>query len=89
MNRMKAAVKAYIRLSNEFYEQAEQYEEADRHFDGGEWSGPAWAKLYEEKSEQLFNSVAEKFQVDVVELGIAFHEYIYDDRGNNYSLGAP
>ena len=70
-----AAIRAYDRLVLSFYSEAEEFEECDRHFDGGEWSGPAWADVYDAARTRFAKLVCEKFWIDYpVDLEIAAEE---------------
>ena len=48
-DRLSRAVSAFFKLRRDSMEG----EEADRHFDGGEWSGPAHGRMWEENVEAL------------------------------------
>lgn len=66
------AVRSFHRLYAIRTEGWHEGEMCDRHFDGGEWSGPAWAKNYEEEHMRTVKHIAERFGVDEEKL----HEWI-------------
>lgn len=62
------AVRSFHRLYAIRTEGWDEAEGCDRHFDGGEWSGPAWAKNWEDEYKRTAQHIAERFGFDVVDL---------------------
>lgn len=71
------AVRAYTRLMTDWQHEAYQYEACDRHFDGGEWSGPAWGRLEEEVQKKYLALVANRFghEEAMVEAALTYAEH--------------
>ena len=72
---MKHAIKSFIRLYGEGYAELCEYEYCDRSYDAGEWSGPAWDKIYEDRCERIMKLVADKFRIHPLELAEAIDHY--------------
>ena len=58
---MKKAIRAYERLLEQRTRGWDEMEAADRHWDGGEFSGPAWARNYEQMQLDTAYDVAKRF----------------------------
>jgi len=59
----KAAIKAVLRLWSQIAPSLELAEEADSHFDGGEFSGPAHARIQKNQYERIIDQVATRFDM--------------------------
>jgi len=79
MFRNKQAGKAFNRLQGDFYAQAAEFEACDHHYDAGEWSGPAWGKVYEEVEERHADLVARAFDITPNEVWEAAQELEYGE----------
>lgn len=73
-NQHMPAVRAAKRLIGEYMKVAVQGEDCDSHFDGGEWSGPAHARLQQEEEERILEQVAKRFSIQPSELAKAYDE---------------
>ena len=62
------AVRSYLRLFAIRTEGWWEAEGCDRQYDDGEWSGPAWAKNWEDAEHTTVDHVAERFDVDACDL---------------------
>ena len=58
---MKRAIRAALRLLSITTEGWAEGEACDRHFDGGEWSGPAWSENWAVEEERVIELVALRF----------------------------
>jgi hypothetical protein len=65
---LRRAVRAAFRLLSITTEGWDEYEAADRHWDGGEWSGSAWADNHEREHDRVTRLVAERFNVTATDL---------------------
>lgn len=68
---LRHAVRAAFRLLSITTEGWHEYEAVDRHWDGGEWSGPAWADNYEREHDRVTRLVAERFSLSPDDLDTA------------------
>ena len=73
-NKMTGAVRAYNKAIFIRFSEIEIGEECDRHYDAGEWSGKAYADLYEKTEERIAEQTANNFGVQLVDLEIAVYE---------------
>lgn len=62
------AVRSFFRLYAIRTKGWDEMEGCDRHYDGGEWSGPAWAKNWEDEYVRTAEHIAERFKIDLAEL---------------------
>lgn len=62
------AVRSYFRLFAIRTEGWDEAEGCDRHYDAGEWSGPAWAENWEEMERRTVRYTAERFGVNACDL---------------------
>lgn len=67
------AVRAFNRIIAPKFNSLEEAEQYDAHWDGGEWSGPAWANIYEDVWKDTLKLVAERFDITVAELDDSVH----------------
>ncbi len=56
------ACRAFNRLLSDRTEGWAEAEACDRHYDGGEWSGPAWGDNWQEAHERCHQIIAERFE---------------------------
>ena len=56
-----SACRAFDRIYASKTEGWEEAEYADAHWDGGEWSGPAWADNWQRVEEECYAIVGERF----------------------------
>jgi hypothetical protein len=57
------ACRAYERLLAARTEGWDEMEACDRHWDGGEWSGPAWGDNWQRAEEYCERVIAERFEL--------------------------
>jgi hypothetical protein len=62
------AVRSFFRLYAIRTKGWDEMEGCDSHYDGGEWSGPAWAKNWEDEYVRTAEHIAERFNFDLTEL---------------------
>lgn len=71
MSDMRAAVRAFHRLMRLITAQHEEASRLDAGFDGGEFSGPAHARMYEDDEDRIAALVAKRFGFEYDELNEA------------------
>jgi hypothetical protein len=57
------AVRAFHRLLSVHTEGWDEAEGCDRHYDGGEWSAPAWGRNWQEADEHCYRIIADRFDL--------------------------
>jgi len=67
-NRERIATRACVRVFDNLTDGWERDEACDRHYDAGEWSGPAWAQNWEQAAAQACQLVSERFEMDAEHL---------------------
>lgn len=77
-----AACRALSRLLAIKYRPLEQAEAADAGFDGGEWSGPAYSRVYQEIELQTIDEVAQRFSMDMEDLAEDWDNYQWMEEGH-------
>ena len=69
------AVRAFNKLLSITTEGWDEMEGCDRHYDGGEWSGPAWAKNWENEYDRVGKLVSGRFGIPEETLANAYYFY--------------
>lgn len=89
--REKAACRAVDNLLNRTTAGWAEMEHADRHYDGGEWSGPAWGNNWQAEEKRVIALVARHFGFTSPRLVDAYYywehleeEYFWDRNGRVY-----
>lgn len=68
MNRHETqACRAFARLHDVHTEGWAEAEHADSHWDGGEWSGPAWGDNWQRADEHCCRLIADRFELPSAE----------------------
>lgn len=77
----RTAARAYFRLLHQRTRGWDEMEGVDRHFDGGEWSGPAWADNWQREQRRTAEFVADRFDlpVEAVERAAFIMENVQSD----------
>jgi hypothetical protein len=68
------AVRAFNRVFTPIMRDMSMAEACDAHFDGGEWSGPAWAEMYDDERNRVLTLVAWRFGLTAPDLNNAIYE---------------
>lgn len=79
------ACRALARLLAIHTEGWHEIEACDRHFDGGEWSGSAWADNWQSADEHCCQIIADRFGFPSAEY-VQNLSYIYDNEGEHHFL---
>ena len=74
-----SAIRSIQKLLSITTEGWSEMEAADAHFDGGEWSGPAWGDNWQEEEERVIKVVAHHFGLSPSALGESFHNWQYNE----------
>lgn len=69
------AVRAFERIWEPIASALDEAERADAGFDGGEWSGPAHANIYDREYRRILALVAGRFGMDEDGLDLALQHY--------------
>ena len=69
------AIRAFDKLYLVSTEGWAEMEGCDAHWDGGEWSGPAWAENWENEHDRVMSIVAERFGISAVDLALAYEQH--------------
>jgi hypothetical protein len=80
------AVRAYNKVWGPLARSMSEAEECDAHFDGGEWSGPAWGRIWEEQEDRVRKLVAERFGITPQQLEQSVREADYQFDVNFFGL---
>lgn len=70
-----AACRAANKLLGITTEGWDEAEGCDRHYDGGEWSGPAWADNWQNEERRVTEVVAARFELDANYLAVCLMDY--------------
>ena len=73
------AVRAYDRVFANSTEGWNEAEAADASYDGGEWSGPSWAKNWLNEDRRVISLVAERFEIYDHDLQSAIQQRVCDE----------
>ena len=87
--RLKQAGKAFNRLQGDFHSEAAEFEACDRSYDAGEWSGPAWGKIYEETEQRHANLVARAFGITPDEVWYAAQDLEHGEEQRRWEAQTP
>jgi len=77
--RVRQAVRAYHRIMRPWWANQEEAEAADAGFDGGEWSGPAHARITEHVEEETMRHVAGRFNVPLRAMELEIMRQYHED----------
>lgn len=88
MFKNKQAGKAFNRLQNDFHAASEEFEMCDRHYDAGEWSGPAWGRVYEETAQRHLKLVARAYHITTNDVwdSAQYLEHVEDQRRDEATI---
>jgi hypothetical protein len=89
MFKNKAAGKAFNRLQHDFHAASEEFEQCDRHFDAGEYSGPAWGRIYEETEQRHLNLVAFAYHITTDDVWDVSQRLEHDEEARRFAATTP
>ncbi len=89
MFKNKQAGKAFNRLMSDWQKLADEQESVDAHFDGGEWSGPAWGRMYDAREKSALNLVARRFNITTDDVWHAAQDLVHGGEQRKFEATTP